>query len=424
MQRAVSSGVGRLGMTGAMAVPSPDLRRSARPWILAPDAVEAAPSLAAANRIVAGRYDVFALHDVELGSPPRWNRDPKTGTEAPLGYGLLLDYGNPRLVGDIKYLWEPNGHLHLVTLAQAYDLSGDARYAETIAWHLDSWVAACPARRAPTGRARSSSGSGSSTGRSPGSCWAGRTRRCSKARRDFDLRRRWLESIHQHARFIENHFSRYSSANNHLIEEAAGLFVAGITWPYWPEARCWMERARTILEREALLQNAADGVNLEQAASYQHFVLDLLLLPLLAGRANGVDFPSAYYARIESMLEYLASIMDVGGNVPMIGDVDDALVVKLDHRSDFCPYRSLLATGALLFNRPDFKAKAGRLDDKTRWLLGKEADGAYARIDAGALRLPVKRSFPLGGYYILDAEVYGVAQSHHRIFKGRLGSVR
>ena len=217
----------------------------------------------------------------------------------------------------------------------------------------------------------------------------------------LDLRRRWLESIHQHARFIENHFSRYSSANNHLIEEAAGLFVAGITWPYWPEARCWMERARTILEREALLQNAADGVNLEQAASYQHFVLDLLLLPLLAGRANGVDFPSAYYARIESMLEYLASIMDVGGNVPMIGDVDDALVVKLDHRSDFCPYRSLLATGALLFNRPDFKAKAGRLDDKTRWLLGKEADGAYARIDAGALRLPVKRSFPLGGYYIL-----------------------
>jgi len=31
-------------------------------------------------------------------------------------------------VGDIKYLWELNRHLHIVTLAQAYALSGDARY--------------------------------------------------------------------------------------------------------------------------------------------------------------------------------------------------------------------------------------------------------------------------------------------------------
>src|SRR5206468_10946385 len=58
---------------------------------------------------------------------------------------------------------------------------------------------------------------------------------------------------------------------------------------------------------------------------------------------------------------FLASIMDAGGNVPMIGDADDGFAVRLDPRKDFCRYRSLLATGALLFGGGDFKAKARAL---------------------------------------------------------------
>ena len=48
------------------------------------------------------------------------------------------------VVGDVKYLWELNRHGHLVTLAQAYALSGELRYAETIQAHLESWFVACP----------------------------------------------------------------------------------------------------------------------------------------------------------------------------------------------------------------------------------------------------------------------------------------
>ena len=119
------------------------------------------------------------------------------------------------------------------------------------------------------------------------------------------------------------------------------------TWPHWPRTEGWRVNAKRILEREALLQNGPDGVNREQAISYQQFVFAFLLFPLLAGQANGADFSLAYKSRMESMLEYLASVMDVGGNVPSIGDADDALVVRFDPREDFCPYRSLLATGAL-----------------------------------------------------------------------------
>src|SRR5207302_1562759 len=166
-------------------------------------------------------------------------------------------------------------------------------------------------------------------------------------------------------------------------------------------ARAWRAGARAILEREALLQNAPDGVNREQAVSYQQFELDLLLHPLLAGRANGRRYSAAFESRIEAMIEYLASVMDAGGSIPMFGDSDDGLVVRLAQDDGHCNYRSLLATGAILFRRGDFKAKAGRLDDKTRWLFGEGADAAFERLDGTKAQLPVRRAFAHGGYYIL-----------------------
>ena len=66
-------------------------------------------------------------------------------------------------------------------------------------------------------------------------------------------------------------------------------------------------------------------------------------------------------------------------------------------------FRSLLATGAVLFERPALKAKSGVFDDKSRWLLGDAGAAAYARIDASRA-FPVRRAFPEGGYFILGED--------------------
>jgi hypothetical protein len=200
---------------------------------------------------------------------------------------------------------------------------------------------------------------------------------------------------------VRGWFSLHSSANNHLIGEAAGLFIAGVTWPHWKRAALWADTGQRIVEREALAQNAPDGVNREQAVSYQRFVLDFLILCLLAGRANGRRFSADYEARLEAMLDYLAAIMDAAGNVPQFGDGDDGYMARLAQGGGFCPYKSLLATGAILFGRGDFKRKAGPLDDKTRALIGPRADERYASLDTKNTRLPPRQTFPHGGYYVL-----------------------
>ena len=146
-----------------------------------------------------------------------------------------------------------------------------------------------------------------------------------------------------------------------------------------------------------------DGVNREQAVFYQQFILDFLLLTALGGRANSAEFSSQYWRRIQAMLEFLVSVMDVKGNVPMIGDADDGYVVRLSQDPDFCPYRSLLATGAVLFGRADFKRKAARFDDKSRWLLGREAEEKFRSMGDNAPTM-LRRSFPNGGYYIMGCD--------------------
>ena len=403
--RAAQAQAEKHGLIGKAAPPAPELSAARRPWISPEAKVDAAPYLAAAERIAHGWLDVLALRDIDIGTPPRWNRDPKTGIEAPLYYGKTLDYRDAGIVGDIKYLWEPNRHLHLVTLAQAYALSGKRVYWRTIAEHLESWFLCCPYPLGPNWASALEAAIRLVNWAIAWQLLGGPQSRVFQDPQHPDLRSRWLRSVYQHAEFIRGWLSLHSSANNHLIGEAAGLFMAGLAWPHWPRSRGWLDTGKAILEREALAQNAPDGVNREQAVWYQQFVLDFLILCLLAGKANGQWFSADYESRVEAMLDYLASIMDAGGNVPQLGDGDDGLVARLSVEAGFCPYRSLLATGAILFDRGDFKLKAGRLDDKTRWLLGANAGARYDALDADKTRLPLRQTFPEGGTFVLGCEL-------------------
>lgn len=381
---------------------SPDTEAPILHCLVAPETLDPERYARAADRVCAGKLKIFAIDEMQQEAI-QWNKDPLTGTDAPLVFGKRLDYRDEQLVGDIKYLWEPNRHLQIVTLAQAYRLTGRERYLNALIKQLESWLEQCPYLRGPNWTSSLELGVRLINWSFVWRLIGGQDSNAFAGRGGAMFRQRWLTSVYQHAHFIAGHLSRYSSANNHLIGEVAGLFVAGCTWPLWGKMRQWRDKGYDLLIEEALRQNGPDGVNREQAIAYQQFVLDFLLVSAVIGRAAGVEFPQVYWRRMESMLEFIASLMDVSGNMPMFGDADDGYVVRLSQEDDFCPYRSLLATGAVLFERADFKEKAKRLDDKTRWLLGSQAERFHA-ISGGAHSLPPRRAFPEGGYYILGSD--------------------
>lgn len=365
--------------------------------------------LDAADIILSGRMKIFAIDSVALGIPPRWNRDALTGVDAPVTFGKKLNYRDDGVVGNIKYLWEPNRHLQLVTLAQAYNLSGDSKYIEGLKQQLTSWFDQCPYMMGPNWTSSLELGIRLINW---SICWrliGGRDSPVFSGIEGQKFLGNWLTSIYQHVHFITGYYSRFSSANNHLIGEAAGVFVATVTWPCWNEFKTWQQEALGILEEESQKQNHDDGVNREQSISYQQFVLDFLLIAGLAGKNAGVEFSRGYWGQIRHMLGYLAAMVDCNGNVPMVGDADDGYVLMLSQEEDFCPYRSLLDTGSELFGWNEFKVQDR--DDKTRWLQSIYRFSVMAG-EPAAMGDPIrpvvddsgsghKRKFVSGGYYIL-----------------------
>ncbi|MDC3333042.1 heparinase II/III family protein, partial [bacterium] len=324
------------------------------------------------------------------------------------------------IVGDIKYLWEPSRHLDLVALCSAYAQTNDQRYIDGFKRSLISWFEQCPYLMGPHWTSSLELGIRLINW---SLCWqliGGYKSVVFEGEEGQTFREQWLTSIYQHAHFINGHYSRFSSANNHLIGEASGVYLASVTWPYWSELSRWGEKAKSELETESTRQNFFDGVNKEQAVSYQQFVLDFLLLPYLAAKASDESFSPGYIKTIEDMMVYLAAIMDVKGNVPMIGDADDGYAVRLSYQSDFCPYRSLLAVGAVLFDRSDFKFKAGSFDDKALFLLGIEGQKAYASMP---VEVPegLPSQFTGGGYYLLGHHFNGEGEIKMLVDAGELG---
>jgi hypothetical protein len=146
------------------------------------------------------------------------------------------------VVGNIKYLWEANRHLHLVTLAQAHSLSGDSRYALAIRAQVDSWIQQCPVGRGPNWVSALELGIRLINWSIAWQLLGGARSRLFADEDGEAFRERWLKSIFELARMISGNLSRFSSANNHLIGEAAGVYVAATTWPMWQLLRDWGER--------------------------------------------------------------------------------------------------------------------------------------------------------------------------------------
>jgi hypothetical protein len=352
----------------------------------------------AAEELLRHRFTFFRLDRADFGPAITWNHDYLNGVTPPLDFGPDMDYRDTTTCGDIKYVWEHNRHHHLVELAKAYYITGKKEYADEILAQVDGWIEQCPYLRGVHW-----SSSLESAIRVINWCFAYQfiaARKDGYLEEHAEFVERWTRSIHQHLVFISRYFSRYSSANNHLIGEACGLYVGAFCFNY-RESQRWLRMSQGILEDEALRQIWPDGVDKEQAISYQAFVFDFLLIAALLGRRNGREFSGQFWERLERTAEFVAALIDAKGDVPQLGDEDDGYVVVLAHGGDFKLFRSLLATAAVLFRRGDFARAAVRYDEKSFWLLGFQDFQSLCDRDQG--RIP-PISFHYGGYHILKAD--------------------
>jgi len=350
--------------------------------------------LARAERIAEHRLDFFDLEDKHLGDPIVWNRDHKRCQDTPMVFSAALDYRDVTEAGDCKFVWEPNRHHQLVVLGRAYRLSGDARFAKAVAEQFDSWLKQDPFGLGMNWR------SGLELGiRLINWVWTLDLIAESRAV-DDQLQHRILDSVSRHIWEIDRKYSRGSSVNNHLIGEAAGVFVAASYFDNLKGTAAWRTRSRAILEREILNQTFPDGGTREQAIGYHLFVLQFYVVAGITARATGQDFSQSYWSRLEKIFEFL-SILSEGGDAPLaFGDGDDGYVLDLGENPR--SVREWLAVGAALFGRGDFKAWARGCSEPVEWLLGEQGRHDYEVVPELQTKRCVSTAFEDSGYYLLQ----------------------
>ena len=350
--------------------------------------------MAKAEQIAGHRLDLFDLKDKHLGDPIIWNQDHKRGQDTPMVFSAALDYRDVREAGDCKFVWEPNRHHQLVVLGRAWRLSGDIRFANAVAEQLDSWLKQNPFGLGMNWR------SGLELGiRLINWVWALDLIEESGTI-DDRLRHRIFDSVARHIWEIDRKYSRGSSVNNHLIGEAAGVFVAASYFGNLRNASKWQARSREILCREILSQTFPDGGTLEQAIGYHFFVLQFFVIAGVTARAAGQDMPESYWSRLEKMFEFLGILSEGGDSLPLFGDCDDGYVLDLGH--DPHDIRQWLAVGAALYDRADFKAWAGRYAELVEWLLGESGRKSFKAIPESQDKTITSRAFKDSGYYLLQ----------------------
>jgi hypothetical protein len=347
-----------------------------------------------AERIVEHKLDIFDLKDKYLGEKINWNYDYKQKQDTPLVFSPSLDYRDVEEAGDCKFVWEPNRHHQLVVLGRAYRAGGDIRYANFVVELLDSWLKQNPYGVGMNWR------SGLELGiRLINWVWALDLIAESGAI-DDDLQLRLSDSVVRHIWEIDRKYSRGSSVNNHLIGEAAGVFVATSYFKNLKHASTWRQKSRDILNHEIINQTFPDGGTAEQAIGYHFFVLQFFVIAGITARATGQDMPKSYWSRLEKMFEFLGLLSEGGDDLPMFGDCDDGYV--LDLGQDPHDVRQWLVVGAALYGRADFKTWAQDNNEPVEWLLGELGRQKYEAISKFQNKSCIPKAFNESGYYLLQ----------------------
>lgn len=347
-----------------------------------------------ADEICRHRFDLLGYEGLDFGDPIDWHLDPVHQKRSPQNVFYKVRYLDFGEVGDSKITWELNRHQHFVTLAKAYRLTGDERYAEEIFCQWREWLAANPY---PIGINWASSLEVAFRSLS----WIWTYYLLQGTQHASRFRDEWLSALALHGRHIERYLSTYFSPNTHLLGEGVGLFFLGVLCPELPAAKRWKSLGWEIVLRESDRQVRADGFHFEQSTYYHVYALDLFLHSYVLARLNGIAVPKSFETTLEKML---AALYQLGrsGSPPRFGDDDGGRV--------FDPRRNRgehmldpLATGALLFHRGDYKLLADRLREETIWLLGGDGVRQWDELPEGPIILE-SAALQESGFYFLATQ--------------------
>lgn len=375
--------------------------------------IQAAELIAAADSIVdLHSWPLLGFGDKSFGEEIQWRRDPLSGYVWPLDY-----HGDIKLVrgdgSDVRVLWELNRLGHFVTLARAYFLTNEERYASEFFSQLRSWNEENPYGRGPN--------------------WTCAMEVALRAMNliaafhvfvhlpqlEHDTLELLLRLFQQHGDYIDQHLEfSYIATSNHYLSDLVGLLWLGYFLPEFCDGEKWGDGGWAGMLREMDKQVLADGADFEASTGYHRFVLELFLYSFVFSELNEREIKQRYWDKLHQMLVYVRACLRPDGYAPLIGDTDSGQVLPM-HRRRADDHAYVLAIGAVVFNDPGLKLPAQEPPEELFWILGEEGVRKFQAMSASD-DYAGSRVFREAGTYIMrDGDLYLCFNASDAGIKGR-----
>lgn len=316
-------------------------------------------------------YSFFGL-DIDINGPIDFHTDISSGKTFPMIFSKDIDTRSGKF-GDAKVVWEINRLQFLLPIILKYKQTGDVRHLDHFVAIMQEWHKQNPYLKGVNWYSNIEVNIRLINWYW---CWVmlDDDKKWKQDGKYASFRDNiWVPLIYQHCFYSNNNPSYFSSANNHLISEYAGLFVATTIWKF-PETTKWQEHAIAGLEKEIIIQHSVNGVNREEAAEYIQFITDFFLIPYVVGQHHGLSFSAGYRDMLTKICRYIYNFIDVKGNYPKYGDDDDGKVIVPTGNTHDNNFLCILNSAVVLLDLPGLKLPGAVWDLKSA-LLTAHANG-------------------------------------------------
>lgn len=325
-----------------------------------------------AEDLLTGRMPALGFDWQFRDEPDIWRRAPDTGRLWPADFFGRIPYraGNP--YGDVRVAWEPARLQQLVLLAALAENAGAADAARAAALAQRQLLSFCRWNPPLTGIHYVSA---MECGlRVIAACHAVDMLR-GRLPEPRAVSEALIQLVAGHCDLIARRPSRFSSAGNHSIAEAAGLVYGGILFPELPAASRWLRLGIDTLAREVPRQLLEDGGSLEQSFWYQRFVHELATLSLRLLDSVNVSTPALLADRVRRGGQFRAAVRLANGASPDVGDRDDGVALSFALREPAAVPAAGISVRTLA-------------DSGYSMLTGPADDGLQVLMDHGPLGMP------------------------------------
>ncbi|MDR2863419.1 MAG: heparinase II/III family protein [Puniceicoccales bacterium] len=301
----------------------------------------AAAVLAEARGVLDGEFVLFGFHHCQAGHFPDWHRSPLDGAIAPAErhWSRISDFG----YGDIKNIWELSRWPWAFTLARAWHVSRDDRFAARFWELLEDWMDKNPPNRGPNWKC--------------GQETAFRLFAAVFARAMLDdapsttpaRQAQWRRLVRASGmRIAANLDYALSQANNHGVSECTGLLTAGALVG-GDVGRRWFARGERELEKQLAALVYADGGFSQHSAVYHRVLLHDLLWAAAVWRLEGLPMPDWLRNAGARATRFLAALVDADSGRAHLYGANDGSNVLPAAGCDYADFRPAVKAGADVF---------------------------------------------------------------------------